>query len=263
MAPVPSEGRINFLPWYLLVGAQVGLTSFWVGSPALTRKTESGQCVVRGRQAPPTWNLGCHHPAELVREGGSRPLSGEGMAARSEGEQARRVKTVKVQMVQARGLWIRPSVLPSIPKAGPQGWEDRYRLGHLPVLGALHDTPARVTHVGCSGLNVQSGHGKHSPQKPVPGSHPSRAEDWDGLQDAKGGRLPLPPPMCGGPTVCSGVPATGPPLAAEEWVPRCCRGAGTPHSATPTEEQGGAGSVEACWYRLGGNAGWIVRAMPW
>ena len=30
---VPVQGRINFLLWYLLVGAQVGLASLWGGPP--------------------------------------------------------------------------------------------------------------------------------------------------------------------------------------------------------------------------------------
>ena len=70
---VSNEGRINVLLWYCLVGAYVGLPLGVVGSPAGGKWLR----MVRGRRSPPSWH----------------PLVAGGSAS----EQARLVKTVKVQ----------------------------------------------------------------------------------------------------------------------------------------------------------------------
>jgi len=67
-----DEGRINVLLWYCLVGAYVGLPLDIVGSPG-----GKWLRVVRGQRSPPSWH----------------PLVAGGSAS----EQARLVKTVKVQ----------------------------------------------------------------------------------------------------------------------------------------------------------------------
>jgi len=69
---VSNEGRINVLLWYCLVGAYVGLPLGVVGGPG-----GKWLRVVRGRRSPPSWH----------------PLVAGGSAS----EQARLVKTVKVQ----------------------------------------------------------------------------------------------------------------------------------------------------------------------
>jgi len=66
---VSNEGRINVLLWYCLVGVYVGLPLGVEGAKWLR--------VVRGRWSPPSWH----------------PLVAGGSAS----EQARLVKTVKVQ----------------------------------------------------------------------------------------------------------------------------------------------------------------------
>ena len=69
---VSNEGRINVPLWYCLVGAYVGL-------PLDVEGSSGGKwlCVVRGQRSPPSWH----------------PLVAGGSAS----EQARMVKTVKVQ----------------------------------------------------------------------------------------------------------------------------------------------------------------------
>jgi len=67
-----NEGRINILLWYCLVGAYVGLPLGVEGSPE-----GKWLCRAWGRRSPPSWN----------------PLVAGGSAS----EQARLVKTVKVQ----------------------------------------------------------------------------------------------------------------------------------------------------------------------
>ena len=107
---VPSEGRINFLPSHSLVGASIGLARVgvnpWDPPPTFTRREPSGRCVVRGRRASPT------RGAQSV---GSRTVATQYSVCRAQrlvppprvhracfyGEQARPVKTVKVQFVPA------------------------------------------------------------------------------------------------------------------------------------------------------------------
>jgi len=71
-ASVYNKGQINVLQWYCLAGTHVGLHLGVVRSPE-----DKWLRIVRGRQSPPGW-----HPL---------------MAGGSASEQARPVKTVKVQ----------------------------------------------------------------------------------------------------------------------------------------------------------------------
>ena len=140
-APVSSEGRNNVLLWYLLVGVLVGLSTgasgCWGWAQVVRRVLSAASTNVdkwlgrgTGVTAPTYPGPGNCHILEAGTWVG--------------GEQARPVKTVKVQhaLAGATGSDRRYSG----GSIGPSG--DRYRLGHRPVMD-----------FGLW-LNVQSGHSK-------------------------------------------------------------------------------------------------------
>jgi len=133
-APVSSQGRSNVLLWFLLVGVQVGLST-WVrveagaghkGAPEHWQPPQmwtSGQGVVRGRQPPPT-------RAQGTAKTGGRDLGRRGTGKAGENGQS--------SISSGRGYCIRPSVPRGTHSSG-----DRYRLGHRPVTGSVAQCSVR------------------------------------------------------------------------------------------------------------------------
>ena len=108
-ALVSSEGRTDVLLWYLLVGALVGLAPIWVWQglvrPGCRKVANAWYGVERPSYLDP--RLPAPGRAKKQRRGGGRERKQAGSVTQGhgspagEGEQARRVKTVKVQNVPA------------------------------------------------------------------------------------------------------------------------------------------------------------------